>query len=96
MPGIIRMLGEGELRGSDLAFANMLYERNGVIGTIPLIEIGQHCTVSHSLWQKMEGNVIKMDRGRKRCCVEFTFDQTRRKVWLGYELVKPVKPIDSN
>ena len=90
LPGIIRTLGVGELRGSDLAFASMLYDHNGVIGTIHLTEVGQHCTVNHPLWQKMEGKVIKIDRGRKRCCVEFTFDQTRRTVWLGYELVKPV------
>lgn len=87
MPGIIRMLGGGELRGSDLAFAKMLYSHNGVIGIVPLTEVGQYCTVNHPLWQKMEGRVIKMDRGRKRCCVEFTFDGTRRTVWLGYELI---------
>ena len=91
IPGIIRMLGDGELQGSDLAFANMLHECNGVIGTIQLTEVGQYCTVNHALWQKMDGKVIKIDRGRKRCCVEFTFDQTRRAVWLGYELVKPIQ-----
>ena len=90
-PGVIRTLGGGELQGSDLAFASMLYDHNGVIGIIPLTEVGQQCTVDHPLWQKMEGKVIKMDRGRKRCCVEFTFDQTRRTVWLGYEMIKPAK-----
>lgn len=89
--GIIRKLGDGELKNEDLAFANMLYDHNGVMGTIQLVEEGQHCTVSDPLWQKMEGKVIKIDRGRKRCCVEFTFDDTRRNVWLGYEMIKPVK-----
>ncbi len=89
--GIIRKLGDGELKNEDLAFANMLYNHNGVMGTIQLVEEGQHCTVSDPLWQKMEGKVIKIDRGRKRCCVEFTFDDARRTVWLGYELIKPVK-----
>ena len=91
IPGIIRILGGGELKGSDLAFANMLYECNGVIGIVHLTEEGQHCTVDHPLWQKMEGTVIKIDRGRRRCCIEFTFDQTRRTVWLGYEMVKPIQ-----
>ena len=90
MSGIIRMLGDGELQGSDLAFANMLHSHNGVIGAIQLHETGQHCTVEHPLWQQMDGKVIKIDRGRRRCCVEFSFDHTRRTVWLGYELVNPV------
>lgn len=89
--GIIRRLGDGELQNEDLAFANMLYDHNGVMGTIRLAEVGQYCTVDDPLWQKMEGKVIKIDRGRKRCCVEFTFDDTRRTVWLGYELIQLAK-----
>lgn len=88
LPGIIRRLGDGELQNEDLAFANMLYVRNGVMGTINLTEVGQYCIVEDPLWKEMEGKVIKIDRGRKRCCVEFTFDQTRRTVWLGYELIE--------
>ena len=89
IPGIIRKLGDGELKNEDLAFANMLYDHNGVMGTIQLTEVGQYCTVNDPLWQKMEGKVIKIDRGRKRCCVEFNFDNIKRTVWLGYELIKP-------
>ena len=91
--GIIRKLGDGdgELKDEDLAFANMLYDHNGVMGIIQLAEVGQYCTVDDPLWQKMEGKVIKIDRGRKRCCVEFNFDNTRRTVWLGYELIHLAK-----
>ena len=95
-PGIIRMLGNGELQNEDLAFANMLYDHNGVMGTIHLVEEGQYCTVNDPLWQKMEGRVIKIDRGRKRCCVEFTFDNSRRTVWLGYELIRPTNGESNN
>ena len=91
MPGIIRRLGDGELKNEDLAFANMLYDHNGVMGTIHLAEVGQYCTVDDPLWKKMEGKVIKIDRGRKRCCVEFTFDNIKRTVWLGYELIQLAK-----
>lgn len=90
-PGVIRLLGNGELQNEDKAFANMLYERNGILGSIQLVETGQHCTVDDPIWQKIEGKVIKVDRGRKRCCVEFSFDHTRRTVWLGYELIKPIE-----
>ena len=97
VPGIIRRLGDGELQNEDQAFAHMLYDHNGVMGTIHLVEEGQYCTVQDPLWQKMEGKVIKIDRGRKRCCVEFIFDNTRRTVWLGYDLIKPTpKSISDN
>lgn len=89
LPGIIRRLGDGELRNEDLAFANMLYERNGVMGSIHLVKDGQYCTMYDPLWREMEGKVIKLDRGRKRCCVEFSFDGIRRTIWLGYDLIQP-------
>lgn len=94
--GIIRRLGDDELQGTDLAFANMLYEHEGVMGTIHLVEVDQYCTVEDPLWQKMKGKVIKIDRGRKRCCVEFTFDSINRTVWLGYELIQPLKDTDKS
>ena len=94
IPGILRRLGGGDgiLQGEDLAFATMLDEHQGVLGTIRLAEVGDRCTVTDPLWEKMEGRVIKVDRGRKRCCVEFTFDSVRRTVWLGYELIRPADP----
>ncbi len=90
LPGMIRWLGHGELEGHDLDFAVMLKERGGVMGTVRLVEEGDRCTVEDPLWKQMEGRVIKIDRGRKRCCVEFVFDALRRAVCRGYELVKPV------
>lgn len=94
IPGILRRLGdeEGFLQNEDLAFATMLEDHNGVLGTIRLAEEGDRCTVTDPLWEKMEGKVIKVDRSRKRCCVEFTFDSIRRTVWLGYELIQPTVP----
>ena len=85
------MLGNGELQNEDKAFADMLFDHDGVMGTIQLVEVGQHCTVDDLLWKKMEGKVIKIDRGRKRCCIEFSFDNIKRTVWLGYEMIKPAK-----
>lgn len=88
IPGIIRILGNGELRDADLTFAEMLKEHNGVIGTVFLTERENYCNVNDPLWLSLEGKVIKVDRGRKRCCVEYVFDDIRRSVWLGYELIQ--------
>lgn len=89
LPGIIRRLGDGELQNEDLAFANMVKDHGGVIGTIRLAQAGDRCIIDDPLWGKTEGKVIKIDRGRKRCCVAFQFDNIQRTVWLGYELVQP-------
>ena len=91
IPGMIRWLGEGELQFANQAFALMIYEKDGVLGTLKLAEIGDRCVVDDPLWKNMEGKVVKMDRGRKRCCVEFVFDGVKRAVWVGYEMVKPAK-----
>ena len=85
--GIIRLLGNNPLYGQDLAFAEMLYKRNGIIGIIPLIEEGERCRINDPAWEDIHGIVIKMDRGRKRCCVEYEFDNVKRTIWVGYEVI---------
>ena len=89
MPGMIRWLGGGELQNEDAVFADMLYRKNGVLGTVRLAELGDRCTIDDPQWNGISGTIVRMDRGRKRCCVEFLFDSVKRTVWLGYELVKP-------
>ena len=85
--GIVRSLGNGPLAGRDLAFAEMLYRRNGIIGIVPLIEEGERCRINDPAWEDIHGTVIKMDRGRKRCCVEYEFDNIKRTIWVGYEII---------
>ena len=87
--GIIRCLGNGELLGQDREFAGMLFQKNGVIGSVPLVQEGDHCFVADPSWQGMQGTVVKLDRGRRRCCLEFMFDDVRRTIWVGYELLNP-------
>ena len=88
IPGILRWLGRDELQGEDLAFAKMLYSRDGIMGTIHLAEVGDRCVIDDSAWEGIVGTITKIDRGRKRCCVAFEFDGVQRTVWLGYEMVK--------
>ena len=89
--GIIRCLGNGGLIGNDLTFAEMLFHRNGILGQVSLLQEGDHCFVADPSWKGIQGTVIKMDRGRKRCCLEFSFDGIRRTIWVGYELLEPNK-----
>ena len=87
--GIIRCLGNGELHGQDLRFAELIYEKKGIMGTIPLIREGNRCRISDPAWKEVSGEVIKMDHERKRCCVAFSFDGIARKIWVGYEYADP-------
>ena len=86
--GIIRCLGNKELSGQDLAFAEMIFHRNGIIGNIPLIREKDRYIVSDPAWGKVSGRVIKIDRERKRCCVEYEFDGIVRTLWAGYEYLE--------
>ncbi len=86
--GIIRILGNGPLTGQDLQFAVMLHHRNGIMGSLTLVQEGDRCIVSDPAWDGLNGIVIKMDRGRKRCCIEYQFDSETRTIWVGYELVR--------
>ena len=89
--GIIRLLGKGELKGRDLAFAEMIYRRQGIMGTVSLLQEGDRCNVADPAWAEIQGKVVKMDFGRKRCCIEFDFDGIVRTVWVGYEMIHKVQ-----
>ena len=80
--GIIRCLGNGELVGQDLKFAEMIRRRDGIMGCVPLIREGDRCRISDPAWQEMSGKVIKLDRGRRRCCIEYIFDSAVRTLLL--------------
>ena len=93
IPGILRWLGRDELQGEDFAFAQMLYNRDGVMGTIHLAEVGDRCVIDDPAWKNITGTITKIDRGRKRCCVMFEFDGVHRLVWLGYEMVSKAEHV---
>ena len=94
--GIIRLLGNGELKGQDYIFASTLLNQNGVMGTIRLAEEGDRCYVDDPVWKPLQGTLVKVDRGRRRCCVSFEFAKQQRTVWVGYELVRRAEPANTD
>ena len=90
--GIIRWLECSELAGRDFVFAETLYRQNGVMGTVRLAEVGDRCEVDDPVWENLQGTLIKVDRSRKRCCIEFEFAKVKRSVWVGYDLVRRYDP----
>ncbi len=90
IPGIIRWLDRGALKGQDHLFAETLYQQNGIMGTVRLAQIGDRCHVADPIWENIHGTIVKIDRSRKRCCLEFEFAKMKRTVWVGYDLVKTI------
>ena len=90
-PGVLRCLGYDELSGDDLKVAEAIYRCDGVMGIVRLAEVGDRCKVDDPAWEGLTGTVVKLDRGRKRCCIAFEFDGVMRNVWLGYEMVTPAE-----
>ena len=88
--GIIRCLGNKELSGQDFAFAEMIRLRKGIIGFVSLVQEGASCRINDPAWDGIIGRIIKMDRGRQRCCVEFDFDGNAHTVWVGYEITEMI------
>lgn len=95
VPGIIRMLGlpedNYELTGPDRDFAQMLYDMDGTIGIMKTIREGDLVKLDRSLYKGFTGEVIKIDRRKGRAQIRFTFDGSVQLVWVGYEMVRPVK-----
>ena len=89
VPGIIRWLEDSELKGQDYLFAETLYRQDGVMGTVRLAQVGDRCQVADPAWANVQGTIVKIDRSRKRCCLEFEFAGVQHSVWVGYDLVKP-------
>ena len=86
--GIIRFLGKAELKYEDREFARMIYERNGLIGAARVLQVGERCRLADQLWENVHGVITRVDRSKKRCCIEFEFDRVKRTVWVGYDLVE--------
>ena len=92
LDGVIRRLGSQEddyqLQGSDLTFARALYRAEGIIGTAKAYKEGDRVKLAGGILSDADGQIIKLDRHRGRAQIEFRFDETTRRVWVGYDLIE--------
>ena len=93
--GVIRPLGYGEgrrdyLTGSDLAFAQWVWEKEGNISRVKVVTAGDRIEIADGLFSRMRGTIIRVDRRKQTCCVALDASGIIRQVWLPYELVEPV------
>lgn len=90
--GVFRILGTKEngyeLTGGDRAFAELLLGMDGVIGILKTYQEGETVKLDQSLYKGFEGVIVKLDRRKARALVEFDFDSSTQRVWVGYEMIR--------
>lgn len=89
--GVIRILGNQALTGSDLVFAMMLYRLDGVLGTIQVRDL-------EGVLEPVDdfGAIRKVDRGRERLLLEYEFDGDYHSLWVGYDVISSGENSDIN
>lgn len=95
--GVIRVLGyrgedgllmEHELDGEDRRFALALKQHGGLIDHVKVYRVGDRLTPARGLLADLTGTIVRVDRQRRRLEMEYSFDNTVRRVWVGYDVIE--------
>lgn len=95
IPQVIRVLRYGDrdtwrLNESDLAFADWVWNQNGIINTIQAIQIGTRIEIVDTQLKHMRGRVAKMDRRKKTVMIEMDGAGIINHVWLPYQIIQKI------
>ena len=92
--GIIRRVGRSEqgyeLEGADRELALGLYEKNGQVGAMKLVNIGETVQLEDPLFEGSSGTVTKIDYRKERARVDFRFEGNDCHTWVAIENVRKV------
>ena len=92
--GIIRRVGRTEkgyeLEGPDREFALGLYEKDGQVGAMKLVSIGEKVRLEDDLFTGSQGVVTKIDYRKERARVDFVFEGNACHTWVAVEDVRKV------
>ena len=87
--GVIRRVGRAEewyeLKGTDREFALSLLEKDGTVGAMQLVEIGETVKLDDPLFSRSEGRITKIDYRKERARVDFRFDGNDCHTWVALE-----------
>lgn len=88
---VYRILGNRDdgyqLRGSDRAFAGMLWSCGGVIGVLKTYKVGDRIMLAENSFGENLGKIIKIDR-RGRALICFGFDGVNIQSWVTIEQIE--------
>ena len=93
--GVIRRIGRTQdlyqLVAGDREFAEQLYEKDGLVGTMKAVHEGDEVKLEDPLFAGCEGKIVKIDYRKQRAKVEFTFNNTACSTWIACDCVRPIK-----
>ena len=87
--GIIRRVGRTEqgyeLDGPDRDFALSLLDKNGIVGAMKLVRIGETVRLEDPLFEGSEGVITRIDYRKERARVDFIFESSACHTWVALE-----------
>lgn len=79
----------GYLWGRDLEFAQWLWQTNGCIERLKVVEVGERIEIAEGAFKSMRGIIRRVDRRRQTCQIEIDARSIIKSIWLPYEIVEP-------
>ncbi len=93
--GVIRRVGRTEtgyeLEGADREFAIGLLEKDGKVGALKMVKLGETVQLEDSLFDGSEGVVTKIDYRKERARVDFRFEGNDCHTWIAIDGIKTMK-----
>lgn len=96
IPEVIRVLGYGgeadrQLTGRDLAFAAWVWQRDGNIEKLKVIEVGDRICIADPAFSELRGIITRVDRRKQTCQIELDTKGAFQYIWLPYDIVERVE-----
>lgn len=96
IPDVIRVLGYGseanrELTGRDLAFAAWVWQMDGNIEKLKVIEVGDRIRIADQAFSELRGIITRVDRRKQTCQVQLDTQGAFKYIWLPYDVVEREK-----
>lgn len=92
IPNVVRVLryadGVEKLMGSDLRFADWLWQMNGDIGVIQTMKVGDRVEIVDEMLRELHGTILHINRRQKKVYVALDTQQISLRTWLAYEQVE--------
>jgi transcription antitermination factor NusG len=93
--GVIRRVGRTEtgyeLEGPDREFAFGLLEKDGKVGALKMVKVGETVRLEDALFDGSEGVVTKIDYRKERARVDFKFEGNDCHAWIAVDGIRPAK-----
>lgn len=92
LDSVLRLLcdsdGHWQLQGSDMIIVNEIFKQKGVVGRVKACYEGDKVRILDRFFINMMGRVLRVNRRAKTVQLEFPFQNTLMKLWIGLDLIQ--------